>query len=112
VEIARAAFTEAAVPVLTNEHYAFTLAVYDIFLNPRSKSINDYSNSGPSYNSAESIIDDKTTALSQGEKSRQAFSEPELGSFSQGSGSMSLSQDEMDELFATGLDINNNYDDK
>src|SRR4051812_33053851 len=37
--IARAAFTEAAVPNLTTAHHAFTLAVCDIFLNPASKGI-------------------------------------------------------------------------
>jgi len=35
--IARAAFTETAVPNLTNAHCAFTLAVCDILLNPQSK---------------------------------------------------------------------------
>ena len=37
--ITRAAFSEVAVPTLTSEHCAFALAVCDIFLNPRSKSI-------------------------------------------------------------------------
>lgn len=37
--IAREAFSEAAVPTLSNVHCAFTLAVCDIFLNPRSKGI-------------------------------------------------------------------------
>src|SRR5947209_19334695 len=36
--IARATFTEAAVPNLTSCHCAFTLAVCDILLNPASKS--------------------------------------------------------------------------
>src|SRR5260363_168415 len=37
--IARAAFSESTVPTLTSEHCAFSLAVCDIFLNPKSKSI-------------------------------------------------------------------------
>lgn len=37
--IARTAFTDAAVPNLTTTHYAFTLVVCDIFLNPNSKGI-------------------------------------------------------------------------
>jgi hypothetical protein len=37
--IARVAFTEVAAPTLSHEHCAFTLAVCDIFLNPRSKGI-------------------------------------------------------------------------
>jgi hypothetical protein len=37
--IARAAFSEVTVPTLTSEHCAFALAVCDIFLNPKSKSI-------------------------------------------------------------------------
>jgi len=37
--IARTTFNEAIVPNLTHAHCAFTLAVYDIFLNPASKSI-------------------------------------------------------------------------
>src|SRR6185369_1483890 len=37
--IARTAFSDAAVPMLTNAHCAFTLAVCDIFLNPASKGI-------------------------------------------------------------------------
>jgi len=37
--IARSAFSMVAVPTLTNHHCAFTLAVCDILLNPRSKSV-------------------------------------------------------------------------
>src|SRR5260363_302447 len=37
--IARSAFSMAAVPILTNHHCAFTLAVCDIMLNPRSRTI-------------------------------------------------------------------------
>ena len=37
--IARAAFSEVAVHTLTSKHCTFALAVCDIFLNPRSKSI-------------------------------------------------------------------------
>ena len=37
--ISREAFSEVAVPTLSNIHCAFTLAVCDIFLNPRSKGI-------------------------------------------------------------------------
>ncbi|CAG8607727.1 16492_t:CDS:2, partial [Gigaspora rosea] len=69
--IARTAFSIVAVPTLTNYHYAFTLAVCDILLNPRSKTVlckdklmkrrmsqylNDFDNGGPNHNSAEEII--------------------------------------------------------
>ena len=37
--IARTAFTTTAVPTLSNEHCAFTLAVCDILLNPRSRNM-------------------------------------------------------------------------
>ena len=37
--IARAAFSMVAVPILSNEHCAFTLAVCDILLNPKSRSV-------------------------------------------------------------------------
>jgi hypothetical protein len=37
--IARNAFSTAAVPTLTHDHCAFTLAVCDIILNPRSRSV-------------------------------------------------------------------------
>ncbi|CAG8853005.1 25243_t:CDS:1, partial [Gigaspora margarita] len=37
--IARSVFSIAAVPILTNHHCAFTLAVCDIILNSRSQTI-------------------------------------------------------------------------
>src|SRR6185437_2962693 len=37
--IARTAFSTNAVPTLSNEHCAFTLAVCDILLNPRSRNM-------------------------------------------------------------------------
>jgi hypothetical protein len=37
--IARSAFSTTAVPTLSDEHCAFTLAVCDILLNPKSKGI-------------------------------------------------------------------------
>ncbi|RIB16157.1 hypothetical protein C2G38_2038804 [Gigaspora rosea] len=37
--IARNAFSTAAVPTLTHDHCAFTLAVCDIILNPQSRSV-------------------------------------------------------------------------
>ncbi|RIB07696.1 hypothetical protein C2G38_2213671 [Gigaspora rosea] len=37
--IARTAFSTVAVPVMTDHHCAFTLAVCDILLNPRSQNI-------------------------------------------------------------------------
>jgi hypothetical protein len=37
--IAQAAFSEGTVPTLSNAYCAFTLAVCDIFLNPRSRGI-------------------------------------------------------------------------
>jgi hypothetical protein len=37
--IARSAFSESAVPTLSHAHCAFTLAVCDIYLNPRSVGI-------------------------------------------------------------------------
>ncbi|RIB28660.1 hypothetical protein C2G38_2028374 [Gigaspora rosea] len=122
--IARASFTEVAAPVLTDEHCAFTLAVCDIILKPRSKGVvcfdkrmkchiakylADYNNGGPSYNSSESIINDETTAPSC-EKETQQASDLETVSVSQGSGSILLSQDDQDALFSTGLDPDNyNY---
>ncbi|CAG8586522.1 4444_t:CDS:2 [Gigaspora rosea] len=69
--IARSAFSMVAVPTLTNHHCAFTLAVCDILLNPRSKTvlckdklmkrrmsqyINDFDNGGSNHNSAEEIM--------------------------------------------------------
>ncbi|RIB02697.1 hypothetical protein C2G38_2049858 [Gigaspora rosea] len=75
--ITRDAFSTAAVPILTHDYYAFTLAVCDIILNPQSRSVkctekrmkrriekflNDYNSGGPSYGSAEAIMDEELEA--------------------------------------------------
>ncbi|RIB04095.1 hypothetical protein C2G38_2223323 [Gigaspora rosea] len=75
--IARNAFSIAAVPTLTHDYCAFTLAVCDIILNPRSRSgqctqkhmkrraekfLNDYNSGGPSFGSAKAIMDEELEA--------------------------------------------------
>ncbi|RIB03789.1 hypothetical protein C2G38_2224063 [Gigaspora rosea] len=79
--IARNAFSTAMVPTLTHDHCAFTLAVCDIILNPRSQSVkymekhikcrvekflNDYNSGGPSYGSAEAIMDEELEEKNKG----------------------------------------------
>ncbi|CAG8741155.1 2923_t:CDS:2, partial [Ambispora leptoticha] len=115
--IARTAFSTIAVPDLSNEHCAFTLAVCDILLNPRSRKIvcivnsmkrhmakylDDFNEGGPSYESAEALMDNELEK--DGEKSRPTTpsheSETEQTSQASRSNSMQLSQEELDELFA------------
>ncbi|CAG8650266.1 5437_t:CDS:2, partial [Paraglomus occultum] len=84
-DIVRTAFTMAAAPTLTNHHCAFTLAVCNIILNPQSKNIvcsksrikhrmvhylNDFDNSGPNQELANSIINNKlASSLHEAEQS-------------------------------------------
>ncbi|RIB04329.1 hypothetical protein C2G38_2254432 [Gigaspora rosea] len=109
--IAKSAFSIATVPILTNHHCAFTLAVYDIILNPRSRTIvctekrmkcrmeqylTDFENNGPYYESAESIMNNELSVQSHNtEQSREVL--PEMG-LSRNNSDM-FSQEENDDLF-------------
>ncbi|RIB14637.1 hypothetical protein C2G38_2194478 [Gigaspora rosea] len=98
---------------MTPEHCAFTLAVCDIILNPKSKYIkcteklmkrrlkrylNDLNGEGPFYESAQAVMNDEADNRS---RSTSETDEPEPAS--QSSSLMNYSQDEINDLFALAL---------
>ncbi|RIB10330.1 hypothetical protein C2G38_2206437 [Gigaspora rosea] len=82
--IARSAFSTAAVPTMTPEHCAFTLA-------------DDLNGEGPSYKSAQAVMNDEA-----GNRFRPTSETDEPEPASQSSSLMNYSQDEINDLF--GID--------
>ncbi|RIA99878.1 hypothetical protein C2G38_2236936 [Gigaspora rosea] len=112
--IARNAFSTVAVPTLTHGHCAFTLAMCDIILNPRSRSaqctqkrmkrrvekfLNDYNSGGPSFGSAEAIMDKELEANEHRSRVNSLQTDYAPEPLSRSGSSMQYSKEEMDEAF-------------
>ncbi|CAG8855429.1 5178_t:CDS:2, partial [Gigaspora margarita] len=112
--ITRNAFSMAAVPTLTHNHYAFTLAVCNIILNPRSRSVkctekrmkcrmekflNNYNSGGPSYGSAEAIMDEELEVNERRSQMNSPQTDYEPEPLSRTGSSMQYSEEEIDEAF-------------
>ncbi|CAG8831571.1 22904_t:CDS:2, partial [Gigaspora rosea] len=106
------AFSMVAVPTLTHDHCAFTLAMCDIILNPRSRSVkctekyikrcvekflNDYNSGGSSYGSAEAIINEELEANEHRSQMNSPQTDYAPEPLSQSGSSMQYSEEEMDE---------------
>ncbi|RIB10770.1 hypothetical protein C2G38_2205238 [Gigaspora rosea] len=107
--IARNAFSTAAIPTLTHDHCAFTLAVCDIILNPWSRSVkcmekrftllNDYNSGGSSYGSAEAIMDKELEANEHRSQMNSPQTDYAPEPLSRSGSSMQYSEEEMDKAF-------------
>ncbi|CAG8811698.1 28545_t:CDS:2 [Gigaspora margarita] len=115
--ITRTNFSMVAIPTLTNYYCAFTLAMCDILLNLRSKTVlckdklmkrrmsqylNDFDNGSPNHNSAEEIMNSEIAGRPAAKMVRQSSSklepEPNPVPVCRRSSSM-MSIEELDELF-------------
>ncbi|RIB05109.1 hypothetical protein C2G38_2047870 [Gigaspora rosea] len=107
--IARNTFSTAAVPTLTHDHCAFTLAMCNIILNPRSRSVKCTEKRMkhhiekflwcPSYGSAEAIMDKELEANEHRSRMNSPQTDYAPEPLSQLGSSMQYLEEEMDKTF-------------